>query len=115
MSEVLDNLNVQYTYHVHEGDGTSATGCYVAVYHEHASGCYTTVNYRYDIGADESGVFAICPNCGNKQMVAADGEKCYKGCTYKSLVCGKATTTIEKYALGCGKTEETVESVTITY
>ena len=132
MQQVLDNLDVQYTYHVHEGSAsTTANGCYTtAVYHSHVTACY--VEATGSIGQlrsyADSGIYAYtygCNRCNTEtgwiRGNTIEGEHTETGklsgthyCGYMITTCGKENT-IEKYTLGCGKTEDTVESVTITY
>ena len=133
MSEVLDNLDVQYTYHVHEGsEGTTANGCYTkAVYHSHMDSCYAqaTGTIVQIPTYNDGGIYAFdyrCNRCntttgtirGDTNEGIHDEQGQLSGthnCGYSITVCGKTTDTVESYSLGCGKTEETVESVTITY
>ena len=96
--ENLDNLEVQYTYHVHSGDTINGGGCYstpnmVNVY------CNTTVH-------DSSNGTETCDRCG----------KFYSGQVGFTITCNNVIgQTQDGYILGCGKSEETVESATIIY
>lgn len=123
MSEVLDNLDVQYTYHVHEGsEGTTANGCYVkASFHSHVRKyCSPQVycnqgpesNTNPDTGSIVYKYYGFCSNCGRKMY--HNGSIAYEPCA-SCYTCGKSTSSIESYGIGCGKTEETIESVTIKY
>ena len=112
MAQALDNLDVQYTYHVHEGnEGSTANGCYTNAVHTYESYTYqcpgTNTILRTSDGnhAGSAGKYncdAYCGNFGNY------GKKCTATRTGTRIV---STT----YSLGCGKTEDTIESVTIIY
>lgn len=126
----MDNLNIVYTYHVHEGSaGVTANGCYTTpIYHSHISTCYSeektcyaTPSERYIdgrtwIGYDHSACGASWDGVDWK-----DGSSGYNSSynayshTYKNLICNKTNSTIDDYVLGCGKTEDTIESATIIY
>lgn len=116
MSEILDNLDVQYTYHVHEGsESATANGCYTkAIYHSHINSCYIqcsgTANSKG--GAGNAWKYT-CNKCNKDYWVGSWGADF--PCTEKILSCGKTSSTIDNYTLGCGKTEETIESATIIY
>ena len=134
MAEALDNLDIQYTYHVHKGSaGTSANGCYTkAQYHAHVSSCYTAAtgsiyadpNYY---PTDSSGNYLwgyYCNTCGTLvgKFGVWEGASFNQGvssgthnCGYTVVSCGKTTSTITGYTLGCGKTEQTIEGATIIY
>lgn len=133
MNQTLSNLQVSYTYHIHEGNvGTTANGCYTkAVYHTHTgssasgNGCYTnaitctsTFTYQssYFNQAQNHQVWTwICNGCGRGVTTWDSSNPGVCNYTYYSLGCGKSTSTIEKYSLGCGKTTETIDSATIIY
>lgn len=127
MAEALDNLQVQYTYHVHTGSaGTTANGCYTKPsYHVHTGnsstygGCYTTVvsdnptlgnhNTTGGYNMNGGGSMECCVLCGatltfgdanfNTHYTEAFG----KGCP-KNIVKHNYT-----YGPSCGKTTNTVE------
>lgn len=132
MQQALDNLEVSYTYHEHEGsEGSTANGCYTqAVYHSHLSTCYQAATgslYWENHYRDDQGNWCnryYCNTCGafTGQQGVSNGSGFKSGqlegihqCGYTIAVCGKSTDTIESYTLGCGKTDETIESVTIIY
>ena len=124
MVQALDTLEIQYTYHVHEGsEGTNENGCYTTpVYHSHMTSCYTTCPGTAIVHngtvTDCARWQVTCNICGttgyrwdpNKNYVPSN-----EPCTYTYLICGKTTSTIEEYVLGCGKTTDTIESATIIY
>ena len=112
MAEIFDNLEVQYTYHVHEGiEGSTANGCYINPVHTYETYTYQCPGYNTILrtsdgnhpgSAGKYNCDAYCANFGKKD------EKCQAIRTGTRI----SSTT---YTLGCGKTNETVESVTITY
>ena len=110
MAQSLDNLQVQYTYHVHEGDGTSATGCYKAQINTCSNVLYATDSNgnSYDEG---DVIYHICSIHG--VVGCAPWETWISAGKPVTRVCGTNMGT--KYVLNCGKTEETIESVTIIY
>ena len=122
---IYDNLQVQYTYHVHDGDGTSESECYSAVYHTHSSSCYRTCTGSKiataegtESGSGYKGPYK-CNSCGitgtdygsYKQFVGQN----FGTCGRSILKCSISTSTISGYEVSCGKTEETIESATIIY
>lgn len=145
LNQALDNLDVQYTYHVHEGSaGTTANGCYTkATYHVHTGssssggGCYTKstssttcgrslYKYQPDAYTSPSTWNVACSSCGEGytsgtasycEQYIASKPKCTKTISTSTvtLTCGMTTSTITGYVLGCGKTTDTIESATIIY
>lgn len=123
MTETLDNLEVQYTYHKHEGtEGTTANGCYIKpVYHVHRNSCYSTpcggsLYVSYVNGTASYNI--TCNRCGQTGFVGQtwwDNGSVSRVCSNKSIICGLTTSTIDSYTLSCGKTENTIESATIIY
>ena len=114
MAQALDNLNIQYTYHSHSGTADNGLGCYtIPIRHTHENSCYTTVYGVYEKTSDWTGsVYDRCTRCGDTQGVGLEGvTHCYG----TNLTCTIDTTIISGYSLGCGKTEETIESATIIY
>lgn len=115
MAEALDNLEVQYTYHVHEGVSNVIGGCYGnksvlcgnVIFKEDAfsSECSSSVCTSY-----YKKIF-MCSTC-NQQT----GWYCtnYNNCGTAQGLCGgqhyKAN-----IDLICGKTTDTIESATIIY
>lgn len=101
--------------HVHTGDPEAGGGCFVPVYHSHVGSCYKTIS------SSEYGCYTV------KWWNTSDGD--YEGHDYKyyQMSCGQTIhgtnsshghtitecnkgNTIERYTIGCGKTEETPES-----
>lgn len=114
-------MNVQYTYHVHEGaEGSTSNGCYTnAVYHSHTNNCYKSCSgsLTKTSSSDDQYVFK-CNTCGGTNYRTKhdwENNPSVRSCNLPKISCGKTTATIEKYSLGCGKTEDTIESATIIY
>lgn len=115
VADGLSKVNIQYTYHVHQGtEGTTANGCYTKpVYHTHSS-CYRVCGgHQYTISTHSSYIMVRCESCGAETKEIKDYNSFI--CGQAVLKCGKTTSTVEKYTLGCGKTEDTIESATIIY
>ena len=109
---IYDNLEVQYTYHVHEGsESATANGCYTNPVHTYETYTYQCPGYNTILrtsdgnhpgSAGKYNCDAYCANFGKKD------EKC------QAIRTGtRIASTI--YELGCGKTEETIESATIIF
>lgn len=101
--------------HEHAGNPQEGGGCFVPVYHSHTGSCYKTIS------SSEYGCYTV------RYWDTTDGD--YEGHDYKYYemscgttvhgtnsshthtvaVCNKSGT-IERYTIGCGKTEETAES-----
>jgi len=120
MASAMENIDIQYTYHVHQGDTSSSGGCYTTpVYHSHANGCYKKCggtigpSENVDIAAGGQWTVRICQTCGEWYNPSATPSTCTK--LTSTVICGKKTTTIEGYSLGCGKTIDTIESATIIF
>ena len=124
-------ISVNIYYHKHVGDADSGGGCYITpVYHSHTYCSYTQSNGTCTLSADShrynahdgNGDYycAYCPY-GCDRIYAGRSYPCTitHSCPYLPKVtnytCGKTTDIVEIYSLGCGKTEETIESVTIVY
>lgn len=129
IADGLSKANVKYIYHEHSGDSTTGTGCYtVAEYHKHTDSCYKTVQ----TGTRKCGTWNCysndgstqhfrCSGCGATATQHADTSSSGWGMgdhmvpTYsKQLNCTKGNEIIG-YQLGCGKTEESIESAIITF
>lgn len=123
---IYDNLQVEYTFHKHEGSpGSVANGCYFyPIYHQHdtSSPCYVPAqwssNYQH-MGADPvnpGNEVYRCRSCGTYMYARTGTNPAAHKCRDAYYNCGKTPGgTIDSYTLGCNKTEETVESVTIKY
>ena len=118
--DVTQNLNISYTYHVHEGDASASGGCYTkAVMHSHTDACNGpcpgTWGSRVQTVVDGITFYIYtCNTCGiTKTTTSYDGVT-GTNCGATTIVCGK-TGRVESYGLSCGKTEQTIESATIIY
>ena len=124
--DILGNLNIVYTYHEHIGSaGTTANGCYTTpVFHTHADACYSYCSGKlvFDRQAESpqgtpEGHYhcSICNKGFYYGSPYHTGSAAGLTCNDKKLTCSKTTSTIDKYSLGCDKTEDTIESATIIY
>ena len=133
----VTNASISYTYHKHkDGSGnilttfdtvysnTSPGGCYRGNGHNHTSTCtsreesYTekcggSVS-RGDGGLGDGGTRDVCNSCGKMWEAGTGPSSCYKTVTKKRTVwnCGYPTNI---WVIGCGKTEQTIESATIVF
>ena len=114
----------------HKHNSACDAVCTIRVYSSKSlgSGCYccgksaTRTEYSFSHGscgaAGGAVGVSVCGSCGtygwNENGFAGSPSVGYtEKHTYRA--CGKNTNTIEKYDLGCGKTEETKEGYVITY
>lgn len=139
VNKALDGLRTEYVYHVHEGNSSECGGCYtVPVYHQHVDasgnlrsanyqagspgGCFNhKVTYTTDCGCKGKGhsvvgklVTSVTPNyysdyCNTCNHWCGSSTRQYYTCN-----CGLSED-ITGYALSCGKTEDTLERVTIYF
>jgi len=102
------------------GNPDNGTGCYTKpVYHSHVSTCLGTTSSicgcNRDIGWHEvpnnGSPYPACSACGHYYHQSSVCSFPKQTSYYK---CG-LDNTIESYDLGCGKTEQTIESATIKY
>lgn len=101
-----------YPLHSHKGNETDGGGCYVPVYHVHVSSCSKTVSQKCgtwvrknkDTSYDPPSYHYQCNGCGSWAYLADyganDGETHYKSVTQN--ICGKTTSSVDSYQLGCG-------------
>ena len=136
-------ITVAAKYHSHSGSTSSGGGCYTKpVYHSHSGNstsggaCYkaTTTSCNYPCPATNENhasiseghdVWWYCPTHGaiqaQKWKVFVEWGKpmtlnCNRSITTYVQNCGKTTSTVTSYKLGCEKTEGiTIDSYTITY
>lgn len=96
IADGLSKANIQYTYHVHEGDSSAVGGCYgnCTGYQPVYCSCWGWVGGSYG-----------CDNCHHAYGMHGSGY-----CT--GIVSNNAYTYI---GLVCGKTTDTIESATIIY
>lgn len=123
--DLKDNIDISYTYHVHDGNEENGGACYKPVYkqHTHVSSCYKTVDSTCQCGAYAGRWYSDtdfrCEVCGH----AGHGPSGICGAWTKStsIICGKTAGQryedegIESYTLCCGKTPDTPETATITF
>ena len=110
MQQALDNLEVVYTYHVHEGASDMGTGCYTTpVYGYNYQSCYHICHYSSGEVCHIHPVGSI-PNCGFDGGVF-NGYQYSNGYTHNVAV----SSYINYYTLGCGKDGNTIESATIIF
>ena len=134
------NASISVTYHSHTGVETAYGGCHVVGYHEHTStcpyhvhsaGCYTQqwVGVPHSQGSkncghDRGGTGHIvdydysCSRCG-ACMGDHAGEECYRE-LQNVLTCNIAAgyscgSPVNRWRIGCGKNETTIESMQIVY
>lgn len=116
----VQNLDISYTYHSHEGEAAAGTGCYtVPVYHTHEAACLGTTTSSCGCTTDKGwhevpnngAPYPACDNCGHFYH---QSSPCGYGTTVSYYKCG-LDQAIEGYSLGCGKTEQTIETATIKY
>ena len=118
MAQTLDNLEVQYTYHVHEGNSSTVGGCYNIPYYYY-SYPQDVYCYHHNKGSAgyEQGTFYRCNDCGNTAWDYFPPTKIgtTTAYSYGYSVPSNGTEISKTYELGCGKTEKTIESATIIY
>lgn len=122
-------ISITTNYHEHTGSSESGIGCYTsAISHKHDdTNCYTTTTQSYKASIRYEGQTygdgtwyrsGFCTACG--AHIYQTGSSGGWGSdtphthtkTVKSLTCTK---TIDGYALGCGKTGETITGYTVSY
>lgn len=102
---------ILYTYHIH-GDGYCTS---IPVYHSHTAqsgSCYVANTCGGTCRLNSDGTCCYCSKCGDSSSYKNDGKKCGLITSY-SLVCGKNSSTIEKYV--CNVSEGTILSATIVF
>lgn len=130
----LDALDVQYTYHVHvDNDGNKITsdsilieygGCATNGFHKHTDSCYKEckvtkrVSHTTAPGVDgnTSTVYHMVEEhsgCGQATTIYSSMSNETTSYTHQYTTCGN--TPINAYKIGCGKTEESIESATIVF
>lgn len=123
--EKLDNIDIEYVYHVHTGSPDSGGGCYSQPINEPIyKTCRVSEGGCEGGGTSDSGG-DYC-TCEYEVTHSACGQQPWRGTRRHRNPphYGPATYTHEyidgyrftgKYALGCGKTEQTIESATIVF
>lgn len=113
---VTQNLDIQYTYHVHQGDSTAGGACYSPHIHTNTCGtpiyCTNLYSYWRDVGLPTAyevyDYHGTCTNCGAAAVTHWNPGTV--NCT-KCTSCGLDG----MYEFSCGKTEQTIETAVITY
>ena len=126
----MNSSNIQYTYHRHvDGNGveitsstTSSTsgGCLTHGYHSHNSNCKNSCTITKSVGytSNETGVTTYHivekhSSCGQATSTYSTTNKDTGTSTHEYYVCGNSP--VNTYKIGCGKTESSIESATITF
>lgn len=123
--EKLDNIDVEYVYHVHTGSPSSGGGCYSQPINEPIVKTCTVYVGGCEGGGTSDASGEHC-TCEYEETHRDCGQRPYRGTrTHRNPPhYGPATYTHDyidgyrftgKYALGCGKTEQTIESATIVF
>lgn len=117
--------------HQHTGDSNCEGGCYGTDYHVHegnssvCGGCYTVPQYAYhtcngslDHGSAEYGYSIVanngtwyyftCSSCGRVYGFSDENANSYNRCVEAII-----SNTISSYGLSCGKTETTIEGISL--
>lgn len=114
----LNGISISYVYHQHTGSASSGSGCYTKGIHNHTSSCGIKYGTHHVVNTDHydgGNVYRECIYCGMGGYVYDDWHTGDWGTCYSNQVgysCGSPT---NSYALGCGKTENTIESATIIF
>lgn len=117
IADGLSKVKVQYVYHVHTGNAAEGGGCYTSpIYHTHSGACYVEGEHNSSCPSH----IAFHPyDCGSVHDWDGDGHGCdgfiLYDCGGHSVLSCSLGNTILGYSLGCGKTEETIETATIFY
>lgn len=117
MTSAMENIDIQYTYHEHQGEPSINGGCYTTpVYHSHVSNCYSKcTGTLYSLNNTGTETQWRCPKCDWKGYRSnSSGTKYGDPCPTSVISCS-LTGTIIAYDIGCGKTTDTVESATIIF
>ena len=95
-----DRIDIEYKYHVHTGNDTSAGGCYIAQNVSQTCNCRCD-NYGKYIPYDDGEYY--CTHCRHPWNWHHSGGSC------------NGTIQVTTYVLGCGKTEETIEQAIVNF
>ena len=107
IADGLSKVNVQYTYHVHEGNTTDGGACYTSYTYTVNGGSHNIVGTGKYSGSNE---YYQCVYCG-KGEYSCNIPKYFN----PNEACSKNIIYMTGYQLGCGKTENTIESATIIF
>lgn len=124
-AKATDAVDIKYVYHTHTGNSSEMGGCYTIGYHTHTSACTSTCTYTakcVDASQGESGMWHNeyvynHQNCGQGTVTGSDWQNhSRKGQTWTGThTYSSCNNIINAYKLGCGKTEATIESATISF
>ena len=124
-AQKTDSISIIYNYHKHSGSSTSMGGCYTVGYHIHTGSCTSTCTVEAECIASTRGergnyyneYIYRHKNCGQGTVTGSDWQNhSRKGQTWTSNhTYSSCTGKINAYKLGCGKTEESIESATLIY
>lgn len=114
----LDGISINYIYHSHSGNSNTKGGCYTKAIHNHTESCskeYGTHHVVFTEHYDGARVYMKCTYCGlggyySDGWDIGDWGTCEKN--IKRYTCGSPA---QSYGLGCGKTENSIESATIVF
>lgn len=119
-ANAIDNLNVTYTYHYHEGDAENGGGCYAQVTEQKVCGLvvHSRGYYRGHTCGEWCGSFYAddyaCDNCG-----AVVGWKCGGGGNSCGLIAGQIggnhVITTTSWQPVCGYSQGQILTATIVY
>ena len=120
MANITDNLNISYTYHLHSGNETNGDGCYTTPVYYYSYTAYTYCNHPNlayaEVGDGDD--FYRCYDCGTTSINKKPSPKVtgsYTAYEEGYTIPSGATLISTTYEIWCGKTEDTIESATITY
>lgn len=115
IADGLSKVNVQYTYHVHAGTaGETANGCYTNPIMKQVISHYEDERYHPTVRDDDGDGEEHCPNCNILVQTGGFGSKTCFNC-YVTVKNPVYISVVDYYDLGCGKTEDTIETATIIY
>lgn len=99
--DMIANLELQYTYHIHTGNPSVAGGCYGNIQMDKSYSCTCSSYYEFPSTPEWTNPDKRCGNCAHGPH---DG------------ICGRYVSKTEN-AIGliCGKTTDTIEDVTVVY
>ena len=111
---IIDNLEIKYTYHRHSGKPSAVGGCYGEISKEGSIRCSST--YKLETWIDpESGRQCVAATCDYNHTIKSGSDQTLIQ-PYIGLPCESYITGIVKYIdLKCGKKEDTIESASIIY
>lgn len=117
LTSAMENIDIQYTYHEHQGESFTNGGCYtVPVYHSHTNSCYSQCSGTiYSLNSTATQTQWRCNKCGWQAYIDNVHNTKYGDPCKQNVISCTSGGTIVSYSLGCGKTTDTVESATIIF